>query len=215
MSISTTIVRSLGKQADQPDPDNRLIRHTPRRGGDPAALIRPDTAERIWCETPGHAWDLILASELMQILDPTASRLCANDWEYMERTGRPPFEPQWIWKSGPGQPRVIRKDRAIAWACNDGQPLPASDCWGLSAEELGRMGFSGMWCLERVEEQILWLLEKRIITLRFERRRSAGPYLPFGEDHPGRTGGDPWGRIGDLPDGWRARRYFSIPRDDK
>jgi hypothetical protein len=156
-----------------------------RRPSDPRAFIMPGVARRIHQLAPGYIWDVILASELLNILDPTLSRMVINDWEYSGAVGRPPLEPKGLWSTGPGDPRVIRKDRAMMWAMTFGRPTPPAQVWRLAYWELHRIRFPAEATSAAVAERAHWLIETGLTPLRFRpslQERRKGPYKPYGDD---------------------------------
>lgn len=183
-----------------------------RRFQRPSSLIRPDTALRIWRETPGNAWDVITARQLAPILDPSLSRLAINDWEYARYPDRPPLEESHLWSTGRGSGRVIRKDRAIAWAMTGGETVRHSNCWELGARNLERLGFPGLKTLADVEACVLFLVDSGAIQRNFRWRFPYVPWLPYS----GPSGLHEWsdfGRRPDYPVGW-VGPYFELPDDD-
>lgn len=183
-----------------------------RRYQSPAALIRPDTARRIWLETPGNPWDVIPAARLAAILHPSLSPLAINDWEWRKYPDRPPLEPQSVWRSGPGGGRVIRKDRAIAWAVTGGRPVPDYNCWDMGSQMLARFGYPGLTTLQETEDQLLWLVKNGIVELARTLYPAYGPWQPYSGSYPAGPRG-PWGTLPDLPAGW-SRTRFELPSDD-
>ncbi len=138
-----------------------------RRPTSPKHLLRPQLAREIYAATPGLVWDLMLASELAEVLRPNLSRMAINDWEYQRAPLRPPLEPRGRWATGPGAPRVIRKDRAMLWAMTGGRWTDPADCWRLARWELRRLGFPVPPKADEVNKLVQWLLETRCCTLRF------------------------------------------------
>lgn len=151
-----------------------------RRPTSPKHLLRPQLARQIYAATPGLVWDLMLASELADVLDPKLSRLAINDWEYQRTPLRPPLEPRGRWATGPGAPRVIRKDRAMLWAMTRGRGGAASEDWRLTRWELLRLGMPVPANATVVREQVQWLLNTGCCTLRFPARQDGDDDRFFG-----------------------------------
>jgi hypothetical protein len=182
-----------------------------RRLGNPAALIKPDTAERFWRELPGHAWDVVRVTKVMAILNPLLHRHAASDWEYNRDPTRIPLENQNEWRMVGGG-RVVRKDRAIAWACSGGERIRQASCWSLAAQELALLGFPGLGTLVEVEEVILWLIETGVMVPTAHWNMRYTPYRPYS----GSTGiltDTGWGHAPENPVGW-VTEPLSIPIDD-
>lgn len=118
---------------------------------------------------PGNPWDVLTAGEFLEALgvdDP----MLANRWLYRRAPKTPPFEPQGRWCVGRGAPRVIRKDRAIAWATSQGADIPAAECWPLAAASLADLGWPGLRSAAEVQETVSFLLLHRLIVLRYPLR---------------------------------------------
>ena len=139
-----------------------------RRTFYPASFIGPQTHEAL-AALPGHPWDVVTASAFLEAIG-IGDRMMANRWIYRGCAGAPPFEPPDRWKVGSGAPRVIRKDRAIAWADTHGKSVPARECWPYAATELGTMGWPGLNGPDEVQEVLHFLVESGIVPLAIQLR---------------------------------------------
>jgi hypothetical protein len=128
----------------------------------PRSFIKPDTVAMLE-SLPLHPWDVMPASQFLTVLG-ASDKMLANRWLYRSVGDAPPFEPPGRWRSGPGAPRVIRKDRAIAWAAGADSPQ-GSDCWPYAAGALSALGWPGLDSAQAVQEVLTFLIRSHLISL--------------------------------------------------
>ena len=97
--------------------------------------------------------------------------MLANRWIYRRADGTPPFEEQGKWRVSEGAPRVIRKDRAVAWAETGGQCLPARECWTYAADDLAELGWPGLAGPDEVQEVLEFLLSQGVLEFKTPPKR--------------------------------------------
>lgn len=129
----------------------------------PKSFIRSDT-EAVLDKLPGHPWDVVEAADFLRALG-ASDKMLVNRWIYRAADNTPPFEPQSKWAVGSGAPRVIRKDRAMAWARSGGEAIPARECWPYAAKALEEMGWRDLDEPEGVQEVLNLLFHHDIIRL--------------------------------------------------
>ena len=134
-----------------------------RRPFTPTSFIDPNSVEAL-AALPVRAWDVVTASEFLSALG-IEDKMLANRWLYRCAQGTPPFEPPKIWRTGRGAPRVIRKDRAIAWAATAGGDVPARACWPYAAKELEALGWPELSGPDAVQAVVSFLLREDIVQL--------------------------------------------------
>lgn len=124
---------------------------------DPPSFITEATPAAL-CALPGYAWDVIPAPTFADALG-VADKMLTNRWLYRRPEGMPPFEPVGRWVPGRGGARVIRKDRALAWARSGGRAVPASECWIYAADDLAKLGWPGLHDASGVQQILSILFE--------------------------------------------------------
>ena len=129
----------------------------------PATFIQPDTLAKV-AALPILPWEVMTAREFLETLG-VQDRMLANRWLYRSALGTPPFEPPNRWAVGPGAPRVIRKDRALAWAETAGCALSGRDCWPYAAKALAALGWPGLESPDAVLGILSFLLRHGVIQL--------------------------------------------------
>lgn len=142
-----------------------------RRPFMPASYIGPDT-EASLLSLPIYPWDVLPAPAFLAALG-VGDRMLVNRWLYRGADQTPPFEPQGRWAVGQGAPRVIRKDRAVAWARSGGKAFSGRDCWPLAAEALNEIGWPALAGPEQVQSTLDFLLTAGIIPLAIPPRHRA------------------------------------------
>jgi hypothetical protein len=130
---------------------------------DPASFINRKSCEAL-SALPVKPWDVVTAAEFLRALG-VEDKMMVNRWIYRGCAGVPPFEPLNRWRVGSGGPRVIRKDRAMAWARTRGKSVSARDCWPDAAAELREMGWPGLSDPEDVQQVLGFLLASGIVNL--------------------------------------------------
>jgi hypothetical protein len=126
----------------------------------PRSFIGP-TAMGALKGLPIRAWDVMPAANFLKALG-VADKMLANRWLYRQVEDAPPFETVGRWRSGPGSPRVIRKDMALAWLKAPGK-VSGSECWPYAADDLALLGWPGLQSPEAVQEILSFLLGTGII----------------------------------------------------
>ena len=126
----------------------------------PRSFIGPNASGAL-AELPLHAWDVMPAAQFLEALGVT-DKMLVNRWFYRRVEGTPPFEPVGRWRSGPGSPRVIRKDKALAWVKASGT-VTNTDCWPYAAADLALLGWPDLQGPEAVQEILSFLLGGGII----------------------------------------------------
>ena len=128
----------------------------------PRSFIGPGSFQAL-NELPLHAWDVMPASQFLEALG-VADKMLVNRWIYRQVPDAPPFEPVGRWRSGPGAPRVIRKDKALVWAkgAND---VTTAHCWPYAANDLARLGWPDLNGPEAVQQILSLLLGGGIVRL--------------------------------------------------
>lgn len=137
-------------------------RHVVPRLFDPPSFIGPGTEQNL-AKLPGFAWDVVTAVAFLKALGIT-DKMVANRWLFRQPPGCPPFEPTDLWRAGRGGPRVIRKDRAMAWARSQGIAVPGRECWIFAATDLERLGWPGLSGPDQVQEHLDFLIERGIVS---------------------------------------------------
>jgi len=176
----------------QTDPGSAAL-GKPRRTADPKEYLHQDRlSDRLSQELVGAPWDVFTGPEVARAIDDSLSPLALNDWSYKRVNGAPPREPPHFWRGNKG---YYRKDRLLAWARSRGRPLPAQAVWQLSAEYLSEMlCMRRPWTLRDTEEDILWMLDKGLISLRAHPRYA---WVPFTSDPSANNAN--WGTTFDYP----------------
>jgi hypothetical protein len=128
---------------------------------DPSSYITAEAVARLH-SVPINPWDTMTAATFLQALG-IEDKMSANRWHYRNAPGTPPFEPVGIWRSGPGASRVIRKDRAVAWAESGGQSVSGRDCWPQAAEALAELGWPNLDGPNEVQGVLTLLIGKGVM----------------------------------------------------
>jgi hypothetical protein len=129
----------------------------------PPSFITSHTADRLQ-DAPINPWDVMTAAAFIRALGASDPML-VNRWLYRRSPAAPPFEEVGVWRSGPGASRVIRKDRAIAWARSGGQTIAKRDCWPQAATALAKMGWVDLAGPDRVQEVVSHIIGNGSILL--------------------------------------------------
>jgi hypothetical protein len=122
---------------------------------------------------PIYPWDVMTAADFLKALG-VDDKMLVNRWLYRNASGTPPFEPVGVWRAGPGASRVIRKDRAIAWAETGGQCVPGRNCWPQAADALAEIGWPCLADPDGVQELLTLLVGKGVIRMAIRLRRLKG-----------------------------------------
>jgi hypothetical protein len=132
-----------------------------RRTFSPTSFISHAT-EGALLAVPIYAWDVMSASRFVEALG-VADKMLVNRWLYRGACHTPPFEPAGKWVSGRGGSRVIRKDKAIAWARTGGQSLSNMACWRFAAEDLAAIGWPNLGGPAEVQDILNFLFDHGVI----------------------------------------------------
>ena len=135
----------------------------PPRTFQPASFISEAATERL-ADMPIQPWDVMTASTFLKALG-VSDTMMVNRGIYRGSPGTPPFEKVGLWRGGSGAPRVIRKDRAVAWATSGGESVPARACWPLAAATLAELGWPGLDGPDAVQDILSLLLRPGILQL--------------------------------------------------
>ena len=164
------------------------------RKADPREILADNAlAERVNNHLEGAPWDVFTTPEVASALRDDLCPLALNDWFYRRAPCAPPRQPMHIWHGNKG---FYRKDALLGWIATGGRAIQPFQVWQLSADYLSSvLSLRHPHTLRDTEEDILWLLDRGITSLRARSRY--GRFLPF-TDTPVAANPE-WGRRPDFP----------------